>query len=116
MNIGQNGEAEALLDFLQNAQTLRKTRPSIGLLGGTICFVVRGLEHKWHLCARGNFHKPLGQHECMCFAFNHAWAGNQDQRLVSANAEVSNRDFTRWMHAGPLYYCSSNSSRRAQNF
>src|SRR5258708_12578843 len=98
MNIGQNGKLEARLDFLQYAQALLESRPSKRLLRRPVCLVIRRLEHEGNLRVRGNFRKPLGHHGRVRFTFNHTWPGNQHQRMVSADAKSSNRDFARWMH------------------
>ncbi len=48
---------------------------------------------------RGDFREALGHHQRMRFAFNHARSGNQDQRLIAADAHISNRDFARSLHS-----------------
>jgi len=75
-DIRQNGEPEALLNLLQ----MRNPSVSPGprkMLRGTVCFVVRSLEHERIFACAGDLRKPLGHHECVSFGFNHAWTGNQ---------------------------------------
>ena len=98
MNIGQDRKRKTILDFLQNAQAFGESRPAVGLLGRAVRLVVRRLENEWHVRARGDFRKPLGHHQRVRFAFDHARPGNQNQRLIAADAKISNRDFSRGLH------------------
>ena len=99
MNVRQDRNPEALLDFFQDAQTFRKPRASIRLFRRAIGLVIGSLENKRHLGVSGDFREPLGHHQRVLFAFNDARSGNQEQRLVAADADASNRDFPRHLHS-----------------
>ena len=48
VNVGQNGNAETVFDFLQDAQAFGKPRPAIRVSGRAIGLVIGSLENKGH--------------------------------------------------------------------
>src|SRR5579863_10375893 len=98
MDVRQYWKAEALLDFFQDSQPLGKPRPAKRLPGGAIGLVVGRFEYQRSLRFRRDRRQSLRDLHRVPFAFNHARSRDQKQRLTPADPEISNRNFTRYLH------------------
>ena len=92
MDVGEQRNAETILDFSQDGQAGIQTRPAKRRDRRAIGLVVRSFEHEWNLGCSGDFHQALGHAQGVRFAFNDARTGEQNEWLASADAKAANRN------------------------
>ena len=98
VDVGEDGEVQVGFDFAEDAQAFGKSWTAKGFDGRTIGFVVGGFEDVRHAGIGGNFGDTFSHGTRVRFGFNDARAGNEKERIASAEAQRAERNFASGGH------------------
>jgi hypothetical protein len=98
VDIGEDRQPRALLYGGQNAQALYELRAAERGNGGAVGLVVRGFEDVGDFQIGGDGGDFFGHAGGVGFGFDHAGAGDQEERGVRAELDVGDREAARWWH------------------
>src|SRR5450432_1051068 len=79
MHVGEYGQVDFILDFLEDAQSFLQPRPAEAANRRAIGFVVRSLENKWNIQRTSHALDDLRHADGVRFALNHARPRNEEQ-------------------------------------
>jgi hypothetical protein len=99
VDVGKDGQTEVGFDFAEDAQAFGEARAAKGFDGGAIGFVVGGFENVGDIGVGGDFCDTLGHGAGVGFRFDDAGTGNEKERMVTAEAERGELNFSSARHA-----------------
>ena len=108
VNVGEDGELQIGFDFGEDAETFFGAGAAEGFGGGAICFVVGGFEDVGDAGVGGDFRDGLGHFARVGFGFDDAGAGDEEKRILAAEAQRVERDF-----AGVVIWFDNDTETRA---
>ena len=93
VDVGEDRKMQIGFDFAEDAQAFGQSRAAKGLYGGTIGFVVRGFEDVGNDGVGSNSGDAFSHGTRVRFGFDDTGAGNEKERIASAEAQRAERDF-----------------------
>ena len=93
MNVRKHRHLEFFFDFFENAQTFLHSGPAKRFQRRTIGLVIRRFENIRQAGIGGDLRHLFRHHARVQFAFNHAWSGDQKQRISGSQAQLAQLDF-----------------------
>ncbi len=93
VDVGQDRHADLLLDLCQDLQALFQAGAAEAVAGGAVGLVEAGLEDEVHAQLAGDLLQATGHVQLQLHRLDHAWAGDQEQRLVQPYFETTQFHF-----------------------